>query len=119
MKNTVEIVELRNQVIIDENNNIVEVLERPNNVVIQSVGIQGVKGDTGGIGNAYIEIPIGAVNGLNADFTLSFLPIENTLQVFVGMGAVFKDRDFSLNAQIITFFTPPLLGEIITTTYNY
>lgn len=64
---TIQIIEVRDKIIINEENNTIQIIEQPNKIVISDVGVQGPKGDSGtgiasinGLTNLNQSIVIGA-----------------------------------------------------------
>lgn len=62
------------------------------------------------------EIPTGLVNGINADYTMTYTPVDNTLIVFRDGNAVPLDQ-FTYAHPVITMGTAPVLGQKIEVAY--
>lgn len=63
------------------------------------------------------ENPLGAVDTVNVDFTLSQSPLPSTTQIFVNGVHQIPDIDYSISDQSITFFTPPFAGSEVSARY--
>ena len=67
------------------------------------------------------EIPIGEINGINTNFTLSILPKLKSEHIYLnGLLQDFgEDDDYVIDGKNITFNIPPLIGSRITVSYRY
>ena len=67
------------------------------------------------------EIPVGAVNGVNAIFAIDYSPSPtSSLDVFVnGMHMSQGGEDYTLDGTTITFVNAPATGSIIRVFYRY
>jgi len=68
------------------------------------------------IGN---EIPVGDINGINTIFTLSNIPIIDSVIVRLsGLVQVPEaGKDYTINDNIITFFKAPKVGQEVVASY--
>ena len=68
------------------------------------------------IGN---EIPVGDIDGINTIFTLSDIPIINS--VIVRLSGIVQvpetGKDYTINDNIITFFKAPKVGQEVAVSY--
>lgn len=65
------------------------------------------------------EIPAGAINGINATFTLANVPILDSEQVYWnGLLQDTRGMDYNLTGAVITFLIPPQPGDRILVTYQ-
>jgi len=64
----------------------------------------------------FTEIPIGLVNGINADFTITATPIDGTLLVKRN-GLAVPTSEFSFVHPVISFVTPPAIAQKIEVSY--
>lgn len=62
------------------------------------------------------EIPTGVINGINADFTITYTPIDDTLMVYRD-GSLLPLDQFSYTHPIVTLDTAPSLGQKIEVAY--
>lgn len=53
------------------------------------------------------ETPVGAINGSNTTFTLTYVPVAGTLQVFLNGILQLGGVNYTLTGQTITFTNPP------------
>ena len=60
----------------------------------------------------YNIIPTGVVNGSNSVFVLPDTPVAGTLCVYVDLGRLIKDVDFTLVGATITTVVPPVSGIV-------
>ena len=65
------------------------------------------------------EIPAGAINGVNHDFTLANTPVVGSEQVYLN-GLLQDERgiDYSIVGAVITFILAPISGDRILVTYQ-
>jgi len=77
-------------------------------------------GTLGSTANFVIEeIPTGAINGVNVNYSLAYTPTAGTVKVYLNglrqrSGA---GNDFTISTNIITFITPPIAGDVISCDY--
>lgn len=76
--------------------------------------------------NKFMEEPLGAANGVNTDFTLTYSPYGNSLilnkngLLMLASGVHSTAADYTLSGNTISFFTPPVSGTIIiASSYGY
>lgn len=91
---------------------------------VQVDGSSGPCGSGGGILPSFSdgEIPVGAVNGSNVTFTLSFAPSPVLSLDLYQNGLLLKPgADYSLAGNVITFFlaATPQTGDLIQASYRY
>lgn len=67
------------------------------------------------------EIPIGEINGINTNFTLSILPKLKSEHIYLnGLLQDFgEEDDYVIDGKNITFFIPPPIGSRISVSYRY
>lgn len=72
------------------------------------------------VGNVAQEVPVGAVDGVNADFTLSNTPNSSAnLRVYVNGVYQRPTTYYTRVGAVITFVTPPTTGDEIDAIYSY
>lgn len=65
------------------------------------------------------EIPTGIIDGVNITFTLAYMPIADSEQVYLnGLLQDTRGIDYSISGSVITFLAPPLSGDRILVTYQ-
>lgn len=63
------------------------------------------------------EIPVGVINGVNNNFTISNIPVGLFLLFRNGL-VLIRDLDYTLTGVNITFLTgPPQIGDVIHSMY--
>lgn len=70
----------------------------------------------GGPFNGKQEIPSGLVNGINVDFTITSLPIADTL-IVLRNGVVVPSVEWSYAHPIVTFSVAPAIGQTVEVYY--
>jgi hypothetical protein len=80
----------------------------------------GVVVDTNGLSVDFIkDTPSGAIDGTNAEFTLSFTPVTASENVF--LNGIFQEvgvsNDYTISGKTITFLNPPAVGSFIKAAY--
>jgi hypothetical protein len=83
-------------------------------------GSQGPPGPPGPAGVALVvrETPLGAMDGVNATFTLMNTPTVDSEQVFLnGLLQESRGADYGIAGNVITFIMPPLPGDRVLVTY--
>jgi len=69
-------------------------------------------------GATYVrETPVGAVDGVNADFTISNVPYTGTLQVYLNGLLQELTDDYTVTGQTITLDAAPLAGDKVRVIY--
>lgn len=65
------------------------------------------------------EIPVGAIDGVNTNFTISHAPILETQNLY--LNGIFQTEvsDYTLSGTTITFITAPQTGDELTISYQY
>lgn len=66
------------------------------------------------------EVPVGAIDGVNADFTLANTPTAGTEHVYLNgfLQDVGAGNDYTITGAVITMATAPLAGEKIRVSYR-
>lgn len=64
------------------------------------------------------EIPIGIINGINKEFTLSKYPIVKSEHIFLNGMLQEEGFDYEINNTTITFFDPPISGMRLRCSYR-
>lgn len=69
---------------------------------------------------AWLEQPIGLVDGVNSSFDVQNTPNpSNSLMVFVNGILQLKDADYTLTGKTITFYSPPYISDNLAAIYSY
>lgn len=81
--------------------------------------VPGPPGPPGPINIVTREIPSGTINGTNVTFTLAYLPIVGSEQIYLnGLLQDARGIDYSISSAVITFLIPPVVGDRILVTYQ-
>lgn len=64
------------------------------------------------------EVPSGTINGINGIFTTAYLPIINSLRLFLNGQRLKKGQDYTISTSIITMTTIPFTGDTLTVDYT-
>ena len=65
------------------------------------------------------EIPSGAIDGTNTDFTILNIPVSNSQSLYVNGLFQALTSDYALSETTITFVTAPQVGDKLIITYQY
>lgn len=67
------------------------------------------------------EIPLGEINGINTNFTLSILPKLKSEHIYLNglLQDLGEDDDYVIDGKNITFNIPPPIGSRISVSYRY
>lgn len=89
---------------------------RQRRAIAKLVALNGTTGDVAG------EVPTGAIDGTNADFTLQFIPAAGSLKVYRN-GLKMREgasNDYTLTANVITFTADakPQPGSVVEVDYE-
>lgn len=74
--------------------------------------------DIGGGGALYTETPIGIVNGVNTDFTVTFAPLNDVVVPSVN-GRTLKTDEYSYSGGILQFTVAPVVSQELSVFYLY
>jgi hypothetical protein len=85
--------------------------------VVSQITIKAMVDETGGTMTFNGEQPMGAIDGINAVFVLSHVPMLVSLLVFRNGLLMQRGTDFTISGATITFTTPPVAGSTILATY--
>ncbi len=66
------------------------------------------------------EIPTGAINGTNTNFTLAFTPLAGSEHVYLNgvLQTIGSGNDYTLSGAVVTMTTAPLTGERLIVSYR-
>jgi hypothetical protein len=62
------------------------------------------------------EVPAGLVDGVNVDFNLSLMPVNDVLKVFIN-GMKIPESKYTFSIPTITFNDPPAIGQTVEVSY--
>lgn len=66
------------------------------------------------------EIPSGIINGINEDFILANIPINDTVEVILNglIQTIGISEDYTILGSVVTFIKPPKVGYKILINYE-